>query len=189
MVQENYSGRSQVGEKGCGVGGAPYQAAPVPPPSGYTSGNFDKLLNSLPKKIDTTVNETLNNSLPIPTMDSVGASNDSCDDENNSIIYNRFIYANKNSRLRGQGDPIRGDLRIPPRRDNWFNVSANPTVSLQQGALQVMAGMQLDNDDVLDGIRLAAASGDSYYAGSLMTPQQLSSINAMTDVTVSRLPL
>lgn len=57
------------------------------------------------------------------------------------IIYNRLIYANKNSRTRSKGDQIRGDLAIAPTQTGWFQVAANPTLDLQQGALNVMAGV------------------------------------------------
>jgi len=84
MVQENYGSK----EIGCGVGGAPYQAAPVPPPSGYTNGDFGSLVNSLPKLPGSNNNKTLMNSLPIPTMESVGAGGD----EEDVVNYNRMIF-------------------------------------------------------------------------------------------------
>ena len=61
------------------------------------------------------------------------------------IIYDRYIYANRNSRLRGQGDPIRGDLPITPLNGTWFvpNAAAGNNINqtLQQGAMNVMGGM------------------------------------------------
>ena len=58
------------------------------------------------------------------------------------IIYDRYIYANRNSRQRGQGDPIRGDLPIVPVSGQWFIPSQanSPNLSLQQGALSVLGG-------------------------------------------------
>lgn len=60
------------------------------------------------------------------------------------IVYDRYMYANRNSRLRGQGDPIRGDLPIAPMTGNWFVPSATfegPNVVLQQGAMNVLGGV------------------------------------------------
>jgi hypothetical protein len=58
------------------------------------------------------------------------------------IIYDRYIYANRNSRQRGQGDPIRGDLPIVPVSGQWFipSQATSPNLSLQQGALSVLGG-------------------------------------------------
>lgn len=58
------------------------------------------------------------------------------------IIYDRYIYANRNSRQRGQGDPIRGDLPIVPVSGQWFipSQASSPNLSLQQGALSVLGG-------------------------------------------------
>ena len=180
MVQENYTGRQR--EQGCGVSGSPYQSAPFPPPSDYKNGDFNSLVNSLPKLHGVSTNQTLMNSLPIPTMEETAGG------EEDVVNYNRMIISNPNSRLRGQGDPIRGDLVIAPAPTGWFRPSANPTLDLQQGALQVIAGIQSMDSNVSDGARLAASVGDNYYAGMLMNQQDLSSINAMTDLQVTRLP-
>jgi len=59
------------------------------------------------------------------------------------VTFDRLVFANQQSRLRSQGDPIRGDLAIPRNTCNvgWFRVSANPSVDLQQGALSVIGGV------------------------------------------------
>ena len=180
MVQENYGSREQR----CGPSGAPYQAAPTPEPSNYTDGNFAKLIDSLPRLPGVVSNDLLSNSLPIPTMDSAGGA----DGEQEVVNFNRMITANPNSRTRGAGCPFRGDLAVVPRKTGWFDPPANPTIDLQQGAMQVMAGLQPMDSNTADGARLMATVGENYYAGMLMNEQQLSSINAMTDVQVSRLP-
>jgi hypothetical protein len=58
------------------------------------------------------------------------------------VVYDRLIYANRNSRLRSRGDWIRGDLAIAPRKGDWFQVAVNPSIDLNQGALNVLAGEQ-----------------------------------------------
>lgn len=179
MVKEGYTG----GEQGCSVSGSPYQAAPEPM-TNYAAGNFNKLVNSLPPLAGDITNQNLSNSLPVPTMESAGSSG-----EGEEIVnYNRMIIANPNSRTRSQGDMIRGDLVIAPSPTGWFRPSANPTLDLQQGALQVMAGTQPMDSNVSDGARIMASIGQDYYAGAMMNEQELSSINAMTDVQVMRLP-
>lgn len=180
MVQENYGGREQR----CGVSGAPYQAAPTPPSSNYIDGDFAQIIDSLPRLPGVVSNDLLSNSLPIPTMDSAGGP----DGGEDVVNYNRMITANPNSRTRGAGCPFRGDLAVVPLKLGWFSPSANPTIDLQQGAMQVMGGLQPNDSNVADGARLMATVGENYYAGMLLNEQQLSSINAMTDVQVTRLP-
>jgi hypothetical protein len=180
MVQENYGAKEQR----CGVSGSPYQASPTPEQSNYTNGNFADVRKTLPKLPGAAANKMLSNSLPIPTMDSAGGA----DGGEDVVNYNRMITANPNSRTRGAGCPFRGDLQVVPRRTGLFDPPANPTLDLQQGAMQVMAGIQPMDSNTADGARLMATVGENYYAGMLMNEQQLSSINAMTDVQVSRLP-
>ena len=63
--------------------------------------------------------------------------------EGEPIVYDRYIISNRNNRLRAQGDMIRGDLPIAKTNTGWFQTSAKPNEVLQQGAINVIAG--LDN--------------------------------------------
>jgi hypothetical protein len=56
------------------------------------------------------------------------------------VVFDRLITACRSSRLYALGDPIRGDLAIPPCNSGWFQVSVTPSIDLQQGALAVMGG-------------------------------------------------
>ena len=68
--------------------------------------------------------------------------------ESQPVIYDRVMYSNIRSRLRGQGDYIRGDLMIAP--DNykpgsgghpqWFQVSVKPERDLNPGAMEHLFG-------------------------------------------------
>lgn len=49
------------------------------------------------------------------------------------VVYDRLIYANKKSRLRGEGDFIRGDLPIFPQNLGWFSPSVQPHIDLRTG--------------------------------------------------------
>ena len=67
---------------------------------------------------------------------------DSCaPDAENPVVFNRFIAANRHSRLRAMGDKIRGDLAIAPCNSGWFQVSVTPSIDLEPGALAVMGGV------------------------------------------------
>ena len=80
------------------------------------------------------------------------------------VIVERLIYANKNSKLRGAGDPIRGDIYIEPMKGNWFVPSVNPHVDLQQGAMNVMGGVTNETSRALDD-QLYFESGDTTLGG------------------------
>lgn len=56
------------------------------------------------------------------------------------IIYDRFMFANQQSRLFGLGDPIRGDIPIAPISSDWFRPSVQPQIDLREGSLSVMGG-------------------------------------------------
>ena len=57
-------------------------------------------------------------------------------------VYDRYYYSSGQSRLRGLGDHIRGDLPIKSVKHNngWFDVNPRPNIDLQNGALNVLAG-------------------------------------------------
>ena len=67
--------------------------------------------------------------------------------ENQPVIYDRLMYSNMRSRLRGQGDYIRGDIKITPdnykagcQHNNWFQVSVKPERDLNPGAMEHLFG-------------------------------------------------
>ena len=118
-----------------------YSGVPVNPRMGsvmdYTNGNYREVADTLascgsgPVPTDT----LMESSTPFLTQDG---------EMKNPIVYDRYIYANRNSRLRSQGDPIRGDLPIVPQSGNWFTPSVHPNIDLRSGAMQVLGG--IDND-------------------------------------------
>jgi hypothetical protein len=86
------------------------------------------------------------------------------------IIYDRYIYANRNSRLRGQGDPIRGDLPITPISGNWFIPSAasgNVGQVLQQGAMNVMGGVNNETSNSLANLIYNKSGGAETTIGGI----------------------
>ncbi len=76
-------------------------------------------------------------SLPIGTMSTI---DNTSNEDNGEIVSDRYVFANRTSRLRQYGDPIRGDIPIEPSKLNYFRPSANPQFDLQEGALNVIAG-------------------------------------------------
>lgn len=122
------------------------------------------------------------------------------------VTYDRFMFANKRSRLREHGDPIRGDLPIIPHNSDWFRPSVQPHIDLKQGAMQVMGGFANDVNNELSQLMAASAgnalqtfggvnfSGDtglSAQMGAFMsssTPQQESDTDANLRKMMSAAP-
>jgi hypothetical protein len=160
-TKENYGCQScggGCGVAGCRKGGAPLGyngGAPIIPGNGYANGNFNKVTEQVysDKKAggdtyakresmycDGNNKQSLSSSLPVRDMTALNAAGDSVQ----PIVYDRYIYANRNSRLRGQGDYFRGDLPIMPCNTGWFQVSVQPNIDLNQGAMAVMGGVSND---------------------------------------------
>lgn len=153
-------------------GGAPIMEG------GFAAGNFNDLLQDTYKDFP-----QVQSQIPVGDMTTV---NDAGDTEN-PIIYDRYIFANRNYRLRSLGDMIRGDLPIVPNKTGWFNVSANPNTDLNQGALNVMGG--LDNSTAKAMATLMAQhTGETTVGGINMTQQQLSSLGVDGGVQVAAFP-
>lgn len=91
------------------------------------------------------------------------------------VIYDRLIFSNKNSRTRSKGDMIRGDLAIAPTQTGWFQVSANPSLDLQQGAMSIIT----DASSQANLARLITAAGGNDFT---------TSVSAGGDVRVSSNP-
>ena len=115
--------------------------APLMEP-GYAAGNYNKEIQKAYEGKDNVKysHSNLEVNLPVGDMTSFKSGEGGDDAESEPIVYDRYLFANLNSRLRSQGDPIRGDLPIVPNNYGWFNPSVQPNIDLQQGALNVIAG-------------------------------------------------
>jgi len=56
------------------------------------------------------------------------------------VLNNQLMFAPSKNRLQALGDPIRGDLPIVPCNTGWFQVPAQPSNMLKQGALAMLGG-------------------------------------------------
>lgn len=122
--------------------------------------------------------------IPVETMASLNADGTL----NQPIVYDRMIYANRNSRLRSQGDPIRGDLPIVPCSADWFRPSVHPVIDLQQGAMNVLAGTDNETTQALSQL-VNASSGETTIAGVNMAGSKELAINGpMATVQVTSFP-
>ena len=97
--------------------------------------------------------------IPVNDMSNINTVSAGDNDEslsNEPIIYDRVIYSNRNSRLRSQGDPIRGDLPIVPCNADWFKPNVNPSTDLQIGAMNVMGGNNETSNELMTLINLTS---------------------------------
>lgn len=93
------------------------------------------------------------------------------DGEIQPIIYDRFMYANKKSRLYSLGDFIRGDLPIMPSTGDWFVPAVTPHIDLREGAMNVLGGQFNDTSNALSEMKYKLTAGaDNISSGAIYRP-------------------
>jgi hypothetical protein len=172
MAKEGYCGPGGCGS-GCGLPakGEEYGSPPLMK-ADYANGNYNEMAAKLHNVNAPNVVDAV--SMPVSDMTSAGAS--AKGDNVQPIVYDRLMFANADSRIRGQGCPIRGDLPIVPCSTGWFQVSARPSVQLQQGALSVLGGLQNETTQALSGL-VNETGLSSTVSGINMTQEQILSVN------------
>ncbi len=173
MARENFETNRNTTAT-CGKGGAPTSyntSAPLMQPN-YVNGNYNEISDKMHKY------PNVSDMVPVADMSTVNSLGETVQ----PIVYDRFIYANRNSRLRSQGDPIRGDLAITPCRSEWFRPSVQPIVDLQQGAMNVMGGINNDSANAMTEL-IYNTSGSNTIGGvdmsnkrSLTTGQYMNAV-------------
>lgn len=130
--------------------------------------------------------QTVGDLLPVGDMTTVNSAGE----ESQVNVWERFMYANRNSRLRSQGDYFRGDLPIQPCAPGWFRPSVQPNVDLQQGALNVMGGFDNEQGQKLAAlINTTSGGAQTAIAGLNLGNQFASSLAAgQHDVIVTAFP-
>jgi hypothetical protein len=98
----------------------------------FQAGNNGPMNNQQPSMLNMS-------GIEMPAKAMAGA--DGLPNLNNAVVFNRYMAANPDSRIRGLGCPIRGDLPVIPCSTGWFQVSARPSRTLQQGAMNVLGGV------------------------------------------------
>jgi hypothetical protein len=131
--------------------------------TGYTNGNFDQAVS-----LAVDASPSL---WPTSTVAEANRATLMSDDGQivQPIIYDRYIYANKNSRQRGAGDPIRGDLPIVPVSGSWFipSQASSPGLNLQQGAMNVMGGVNNETNNALANLIWNSSGGTETTIGGI----------------------
>ena len=184
MARENFTTKEDYGCKTglcCNKGGdssAFHGGAPLMD-SNFTAGDYQQVLQEA--RGDS--GQFATSMLPVQTMATVDAAGD----EQQPIIYDRLMVSNRRSRLRSQGDMIRGDLPIVPCEPGWFRPSVAPNLDLQQGAMNVLAGVNNEVTQALSQLIYSTSGNtDSTIAGVNMTTMRDSVLGAAgADVRVT----
>lgn len=167
----------------CQKGGAPKAISAGAPlmESDYAAGNYNQVVaeaNQAMSYPDAT------DMVPVGDMTTVNALGETVQ----PIVYDRFIYANRNSRLRGLGDPIRGDLPIVPCAADWFRPSVHPNIDLQEGAMNVIGGVDNSTTRALAEL-INTTSGDHTIAGvNMASMRNMTTGSSMADLNVTAFP-
>lgn len=108
------------------------------------------------------------------------------------VIVDRLIYANRNSRTRGAGDWIRGDLAIVPNDNNGWFVSqySDPQTSLNTGALGAMAGFNEQTESLGNFLNDISDGTNTFVGGTQMSNNyDIVMGGPLTTVTVDSYPV
>jgi len=190
MVQEGYCAPCSKSNSGCN------QVQMVQPqvldsccstnvvtPSGFASGNYNEVQKSAQMSYNAKEYPDVQSMIPVGTMDSLG---ESCQ----PVVYDRYIYANRRSRLRSQGDPIRGDLPIVPCNTGWFRPSVNAHIDLHEGAMNVLGGVSNETAQTMNQLIDASSGGAIQTVGGVNMAQAYDTdlCAAGNDVLISAYP-
>ena len=137
-------------------------------PSGSSSQEYQQKDSSL-ETSETTA------ALPVQNMSMASAGNTK---SQVPLNLDRFIVANRKSRLYGQGDYIRGDIQTVPLLPNsdpnsniWFRPSVNPARDLNPGALAVLGGAYNETNRQTVQLQMQSNSGSlNTFSGVSWTP-------------------
>lgn len=186
---ENYCASCGTGQCGggcpasCGKGGygmGHNVAGGYELPSGYANGNYWDTYNSIPSQ-----GVSVGSDLPVATMSTMDAGANS----EQFIAFNRIMPANtkSSSRLRAQGDPIRGDLPIVPCQSGWFSVYPDLSRDLQEGSLNTLtgAGGGGSSYNQLMNLIVSASGGSQTALGGVNLADSLPQYNANMATSMS----
>jgi hypothetical protein len=185
MARENYSG--------CGKGGAKGYNPELDGQAGYTNGDYSDVASSAgygnTGQQEAEYPDTMS-MIPVGDMTTINAAGD----VQSPVVYDRHVYANRNSKLRGLGCHLRGDLPIAPCSGEWFRPSVQPHIDLQEGALNVMGGFDNETNNALSKLMFHSSGGADQTLGGIdlnntnMSNQFSTSIGPVSDISVSAYP-
>jgi hypothetical protein len=200
MAQENYKGprENYSGACGSGCGGSNCGVAKCgkggvslgrnTSRNGESIGddpNYTSAMNKVYDEYGESSGSAMVSQGDMTTIDSEGKTDQ-------VVVYDRYIYANPTPFGYGQGDPIRGDLKIssPAISENYFrpHQAKTPSLYLNPGAINVIAGNRNETNNQLSEFLYEETGGYSDTPGgdlSMANQLQTSLGSGMSDIRVS----
>ena len=161
---------------GCSVP-APSTINPTAPKSGYGSSGNDT------NQSGSKTSSSFSNSTPM--MTSFGDSNQ----ETPVVVTNNLMWTNSRSKLRSQGDWLRGDLAIVPCEPGWFRPSIVPSRDLHNGALAVIGGINNATAAATASLMFSNTAGlSSSFAGVPISSTSISGTSSNGRVSYTAFP-
>jgi hypothetical protein len=174
----------------CGSGGQPlsYHGGAPLMTGDYSQGNYEDVRGQLYSQKNNM--KASHAALPLGDMTVIDPTTGNPE---NVIIADRLMYANiKPANSIGQGDMIRGDIPIAPMANiGWFNTSQStqPGQYLQQGAMNVMGGIDNDTSKQLANIIHASSGNVKTAIGGANLTRQFANPNSSLRQAYARNPL
>lgn len=196
MTREGFNSGATTERYGCGScsggctvvscrkGGPPASFHGSPPlmDGDYASGNYNQMVESVNTQNLSYPDATA--MIPVGDMTTVNSAGETIQ----PIVYDRFMFANRNSRLRSQGDMVRGDIPIVPCAPGWFRPSVQPNIDLQQGAMNVMGGFDNSTARAMADL-INAVSGETSIGGINIAGMKTGALSTgLNDVQISAFP-
>lgn len=127
--------------------------------SAYTNGNYKQVLKNVIEPFD----DVENNDVDVENEGLLTETGEL----KQPIVYDRYMYANRKSRLRSLGDSARGDLPIIPASGNWFVPNVHPNIDLQEGYSNVIGGINNETNNMLAALMYASSGGTNSNIGGV----------------------
>lgn len=150
--------------------------------SDYAAGDYIQTLNDA---ADDSKHKSLQSLSMVPSGEMTTLNADG--EQEQVVMFDRYMTTNKVDRNYGQADMIRGDLSIAPcETGEWFRPSANPATTLNPGALAVLGGTE-QAESIASLINYS--SGNTTLGGvDMSTRQNTMTGQSMSDVMVTAFP-
>lgn len=176
-LAENFDGNYQV----------PMMSHDVP--DQYKSQQSVHSSNALSYGVELDGGHNVHSGIPVRALNAAGQEESTADDDQ-PIVYDRLIYANKKNRNLAAADVIRGDLPIVPDQGGWFRPSVSPHLDLKQGAMTIIGGQGNETSHALSRLIYDSSAGkqNSTFSGIATTQMSTSRSSRGHDLQVTAFP-
>ena len=145
--------------------------------------------NALSYGVELDGGHNVHSGIPVRALNADGQEESTAGDDQ-PIVYDRLIYANKKNRNLAAADVIRGDLPIVPDQGGWFRPSVTPHLDLKQGAMTIIGGQGNETSHALSRLIYDSSAGkqNSTFSGIATTQMSTSRSSRGHDLQVTAFP-